>query len=97
MTITPEEWDRLNNENRGSDSFLMGAAERQEFLMQHAPELYLKAQKRTIRAYQRRSNKQPVASLEFEESTNFYDGSYRALEDLVLECVDAGIEVLLYL
>lgn len=96
MTISAEEWAKLEQEmivDRASH--LMGANERKQLLQKHTPELYLKAQHRTVRAHQRRLNKRPVLSLEFEESENFYSlpASGRALEDLVLECIDAGIEL----
>jgi len=93
MTISEADWKKLEHEAPPRNSSLMTAEERKNFLQIHAPELYLKAQHRSVRAHQRRLNRKPLLSLEFEESERFYDSSDRALEDLVLECIDAGVSI----
>ncbi len=99
MALSDEEWAKLSDEIKSAAPSLMSPDERKALLEAHAPELYLKAQKRSVRAFQCSLNKHPAYSLEYEESEDFYSRppSGRALEDLVLECVAAGIKLEDYL
>lgn len=98
MTITPEQWTQLSKCDNDL-SHLMTARERNEFLRSHASEDDI-AKIYDIRstAGGRRKRKLTSDALTWDNLEHYERPiSGRALEDLVLECIDAGIDIDLYL
>lgn len=92
MSLSPEQWARLEDELRDRGSSLMGAKERFKFFKEHSTEEeFLKNW--GARTYEGGLKKRRTINITEDENYRGWSGGIRALEDLVLECVDAGVNL----
>lgn len=99
MALTSEEWAKIASKCDNDPSQLMTPQERYAFLIANVREEDI-ARIYDIRSTQGGRRKRKLLSEVLEwDNTETYERppSGRALEDLVLECVDAGIELADYL
>lgn len=100
MTISPEEWLKLEAALRDESRVLLSRHELRAQLAHQQPQpvrlLHMPTDAVIMReidwSHRRKGNQRIV-----DEEWSVTVGDVRALEDLVLECVDAGIDISLYL
>jgi len=100
VTLTPEQWQKLETQYQGKYKPLMTRDQLRSQFENHQPQtvqsVTFEPDRQILReidfSHRRKGNQRIV-----DEEWSIVVGDVRALEDLVLECVDAGIDPRLYL